>query len=157
MQFKGRGLTDLDEKEFLIELASNFRQRIESYCKNMPGNLPHGITLMSDFPKGCCHDASLLLARYFREHGIQSCVVLNDHHAWLQVHNYYIDITADQFGEGFFSVEVVDVGDRRFRIITSKFAKHYEDSDYHSFDAEIHESFDMVYAEIMTDPQTVIT
>lgn len=56
-----------------------------------------------DYPRGCCGDASNLLAKYFRDNGIECEYVWGmcgqQSHAWLECDNLIVDITADQFDE----------------------------------------------------------
>ena len=62
----------------------------------------------SDFPKGCCGDATELIGLYLlKVHGIESEYVCGEgfmnnsyqSHAWLLCQGYIIDITADQFND----------------------------------------------------------
>ncbi len=56
-----------------------------------------------NYPRGCCGDASNLLAKYFRDNDIQCQYVSGmrgqQSHAWLECGDLIIDITADQFPE----------------------------------------------------------
>lgn len=78
-----------------------FRQAIEKCSGDLEGNV------FSNFPRGCCGDASELLAKFLeaRNHGVCSYVCglwfdryhLPTSHAWLELGRYIIDITQDQF------------------------------------------------------------
>ena len=57
---------------------------------------------LRDFPSGACGDASLLLAHFLAEAGLYGAVYVSGlwerySHAWLELGNLIIDITADQF------------------------------------------------------------
>ena len=80
------------------ELASSFRAAI---MKCDPKSLP--ITLQA-FPRGACGYASLLLSKYFENHGYgQFEYVLGrrkgQSHAWLRRGELIADICADQFND----------------------------------------------------------
>lgn len=83
----------------LINLAFRFRLAI----LRSVGTTNFLVTLR-EFPRGACGDASLLLAKYLQVNNCgQSFYVLGErhgqHHAWLQLEEYIIDITADQFDD----------------------------------------------------------
>lgn len=94
-------------------LAETFRRGIElSTFSNTP---------MSNFPKGCCGVASMLLSQYFIDNGIQSWYQNGNYHtsvegiiqshAWVVLENGIIaDITGDQFKTkyeyGYFNIPV---------------------------------------------------
>lgn len=91
------------EKEF--ELAKIFRNAINlAYDKNeFFRKCP-----FDQFPRGCCGDASILLAQFLLNHGVETMYVCGNYygvdeekrqsHAWLQLENgIIIDITGDQF------------------------------------------------------------
>lgn len=86
-------------QELLSRLAHRFRGAI---LRSNPrtGRL---ITLR-EFPVGACGDASLLLAKYLQVKGCgRSHYVVGKRnglsHAWLQLGDFTIDITADQFDD----------------------------------------------------------
>ncbi|MCM0081227.1 hypothetical protein L4X63_06465 [Geomonas sp. Red32] len=63
-----------------------------------------GVSLptLDDFPRGACADASLLLAKHLQEKGWGNAFLVvgerrGERHAWLQLGDVTIDITADQF------------------------------------------------------------
>ena len=99
-----------------IELqAKLFRAAIESCASN---ELP--VTLQ-DFPRGSCGDASLLLAKHLQNHGIWPLNYIRGQmateeegnpqsHAWLEIEDIIIDITADQFDD--ITQEVIVTRDR---------------------------------------------
>src|SRR6185369_13279411 len=62
------------------------------------------LVTLQDFPHGACSDASLLLAKYLqvKKCGLSLYVLGERHgrrHAWLQLQELIIDITADQFDD----------------------------------------------------------
>lgn len=83
-------------QELLFRLVSRFRRAIVS-CSSKSG-----LASLHDFPNGACSDASLLLAKHLQ---VMKCglshyvfgVRQGQPHAWLQLLEYTIDITADQF------------------------------------------------------------
>ena len=87
----------------VLELAKSFRAALavtprRSLCTSLA---------YTSFPNACCDDASLLLAAYLSDNGLQGSTrvhgVHGGHsgelrsHVWLQYNNTIIDITADQF------------------------------------------------------------
>lgn len=87
----------------ILTLATEFRDLIERCDKH--DLLP----TMHSFPRGCCGDASILLARYLADHGEPGFLYVCGErrkqeggygsHGWLQRDRLIVDITADQFGE----------------------------------------------------------
>jgi hypothetical protein len=82
--------------ERLQSLATSFRAAILRGEKN---RLPISL---SEFPVGPCGYACLLLARFLQDHGFGDAVYICGHlgpysHAWLELEEFQIDITADQF------------------------------------------------------------
>jgi hypothetical protein len=90
------------EENELERLAIIFRNAIEK-CKN--DIFPFYLQCFNFFPKGCCKDASLLLAKYFSDNGFgifDYFIGIRQNgwsHGWLQKDNIIIDITADQFDD----------------------------------------------------------
>lgn len=86
-------------QELLFRLAQRFRGAI------LRSNPRAGrLATLRDFPTGACGDASLLLAKYLQvKGGGRSHYVLGKRngrtHAWLQLGDFTIDITADQFDD----------------------------------------------------------
>ncbi|WP_026841647.1 hypothetical protein [Citrifermentans bremense] len=84
-------------QELLFRLAERFR------CAILRSNPRMGrLITLRGFPVGACGDASLLLAKYLQVNGCgRSHYVLGKRngrtHAWLQLGDFTIDITADQF------------------------------------------------------------
>lgn len=78
------------------DLAGRFRAAIEACdLKRLP------ITF-HEFPRGACGDATLILAKYFKDNGqegfVYVCGMRDGHsHAWLQRDGLIVDITGDQF------------------------------------------------------------
>lgn len=64
---------------------------------------PQHPTWFERFPRGCCGDASLMLAEVFRERGHDARVCYGDppsggcSHAWLAIDGLIVDVTADLF------------------------------------------------------------
>jgi hypothetical protein len=137
-------------KEELLSLAKEFRSKMEAFIADLQYNHPHGLTLIREFPFGCCHDTSLLLARFLREQGVKriKCVITSQH-AFLQVIEWYVDITGDQFGKEFLPVEVVERSDPRYRQMILKTRPRRASADYRQYETELIQAFDAVYAEIM--------
>ena len=86
-------------QKILFNHASHFRMGI---LRSNPSTSPLGT--LRDFPRGACSDASLLLAKYLQVKRCgQSMYVLGERdgqrHAWLQLQDFIIDITADQFDD----------------------------------------------------------
>jgi hypothetical protein len=63
---------------------------------------------MANFPRNSCDHASALLGRYLQEHGFDVVYINNgcrdgnswkNSHAWLEIGDMIIDITADQFSD----------------------------------------------------------
>jgi hypothetical protein len=86
-------------QEIVINLASQFRLAI---LRSRPSTKQLGT--LQDFPRGACGDASLLLAKYLQVNNCgKSFYVLGErhgqHHAWLQLEEFVVDITADQFND----------------------------------------------------------
>lgn len=84
-------------QEILFEHASRFRLAI---VRSDPAT--SRLSTLRDFPRGACRDASLLLAKYLQVKNCgRSLYVLGERHghghAWLQLQEFIIDITADQF------------------------------------------------------------
>lgn len=89
----------------LIQLVTQFRQAIDN-AKNA-AEFTHDFSF-SKFPRGCCGDASDLLAQFLLDQGIKTYYVCGTYygnstediqtHAWLLTNkNTIIDITGDQF------------------------------------------------------------
>ena len=81
------------------ELARLIRVTIEKMdIEEFPNS-----SYFKDFPRGCCGDASNLLAKYLKENGFKTEYVCGmrgkQSHAWLEYMDLIIDITADQFPE----------------------------------------------------------
>jgi hypothetical protein len=106
----------------LFETASEFRAAILSIPKSeFPWRTSMGAKV-SQFPNGCCGDASQLLLAYFHDKlGVKPIYILGENggvnseivsHAWLEVGHLVIDITADQFNESGYNFDGVYVGER---------------------------------------------
>jgi len=88
-------------------MATKFRETIERMDASLFPCTPH----FSDYPSGCCGDTSNLLLQFLYDNGIKSEYVngsfyedVGDHcrersHAWLEIEDYIVDITADQFDD----------------------------------------------------------
>jgi hypothetical protein len=108
------------EADQLKDIANRFRTAILLHPKSTyPWNSSMGI---SQFPSGCCGDASQTLATYiFEQTGIVCSYAhgknggINSEigsHAWLETDHLVIDITADQFKMRGYELEAVYVGPR---------------------------------------------
>jgi hypothetical protein len=88
----------------MIELVTKFRSTIMCLGKS---NFNHTSLAVTDFPEGCCDDASILLAEFLEENGYTNINLIHGSnggtqkelksHDWLLVNNIIVDITADQF------------------------------------------------------------
>ncbi len=90
-------ISNMTNKLDLIKiLVAKFRLAIEQTDKNkLTGSC-------INFPNGSCDDVSILLAKYLMENGFFDINLIkggfdNKSHNWLEVENYVVDITADQF------------------------------------------------------------
>lgn len=86
-------------QELLFLLAARFRMAI---LRRLPSS--SSLATLTDFPRGACADASLLLAKYLQVNRCGLAHLVLGHrqglrHAWLQLHDFVIDITADQFDD----------------------------------------------------------
>lgn len=84
-------------QQILFEHASRFRLAIM-----VSDPAASRLATLRDFPHGACRDASLLLAKYLQVKNCgRSLYVLGERHghghAWLQLQEFTVDITADQF------------------------------------------------------------
>ena len=88
----------MDKIEKIRKLASIFRETIIRIRDKGSSN-----SFFSNFPSGCCGDASDLLSIYFYHNGIDVDNVSGRDkemtHSWLEHDDIIIDITADQFDE----------------------------------------------------------
>jgi len=136
------------ETDEFIAVASRFRAAIMSLPRSaFPWNSSMGI---SQFPSGCCGDASQTLATYIFEQTGVICDYLHGQyggadgelgsHAWLEVNGLVIDITADQFQYRGYDLAAVYVGPRTrwynsFEINIKPDARHLSLKDKGSLDA----------------------
>ena len=106
--------------EQLIEIASRFRSVLTSLPRSsFPWNSSMGL---SQFPSGCCGDTSQTLATYIYEQTGLICSYVHGQyggtdgelgsHAWLEVNDLVVDITADQFHYRGYDLASVYVGPR---------------------------------------------
>ncbi|MFK4750955.1 hypothetical protein [Oceanobacter antarcticus] len=103
------------DQHTLYLLARQFRRAIEA----VPREEFIG-SVFRDFPAGCCGDTSNVLATYlFEKTGVIAdyCAGRDGgtdqeiySHAWLQINNLIIDITADQFQDRGYPLDPVYVG-----------------------------------------------
>lgn len=92
----------LNREHDLVGLAQIFRNAFETAdLSDAPGSLPH-------FPSGCCSWATWMLGHYLKfEHGRSPFSIEGERqgrnhretHAWLEVDDFTIDLTADQFSD----------------------------------------------------------
>ncbi|WP_141505724.1 hypothetical protein [Paenibacillus luteus] len=110
-------------------ISNHFRDAFE----NMSIEFFPDSSFFSRFPSGCCGDSSHLLAKYFKDSGLSPYYVCgwkgSQSHAWIQVDNLIIDITADQFD---------DVSDRVILTEYSVWHSEFVVSDRYLSDFEQH-------------------
>ena len=127
------------------ELAAKFRFAI---LKVNPERLT--IT-MRNFPVGSCGDASLLLAKFLQEKGYSGITYVcgwknRQSHAWLEVDDVVIDITADQFRDDMEPVIVTQ--DRSWH---SQFEEDFRHpADFDTYDAHTRASLCGAYLQIIS-------
>jgi len=89
----------------LREVAASVRAAILSARDSFP---PYLRRKFSAFPKGCCGHTSVLLALYLQDIGLTDVSYVfggrrgfnvEDAHAWVEVGDVIVDITADQFSD----------------------------------------------------------
>jgi hypothetical protein len=95
-------------RQMIFALASRFRSAIVT---SVPST--SSLATLRDFPHGACGDASLLLAKYLQVSGLGRSAFVVGHrdgqeHAWLQLHDFTVDITADQYKDQDAAVIVAD-------------------------------------------------
>lgn len=142
---------DTNEINMLRNLCLAFRSAI---LKSNKGAL---ITSLHKFPYGACSDSSLLLARYLIKRGyknvqyvsgkkadIENNVYLS--HAWLELNEYIIDITIDQFGD--INEPVLITTDRQIHDMFDNDILRYQ-GEYYSSVNRIKYWLDTSYKEIM--------
>lgn len=88
----------------LESLVHEFRSVLEI---SKPSDFTYTSLAFSQFPGGCCDDASILLGLYLKEHGFENIILIHgvnggdeeelSSHDWLQVGSMVVDITASQF------------------------------------------------------------
>ena len=108
-----------DKYNQLVEECTKFRAVIEECKYNI------GIEWFKDFPEGCSQDTSLILAKYLHAKGfgipyVVSAEKESGSHMWIELDNYIIDITADQFEE---------VSEKVIVTKKSKFHNSFEDKE----------------------------
>jgi len=83
----------------ILNYATLFRCAIENTDASDFATSPWFV----NFPCGCCGDSSDLLSKFLFDKGFETNYVWGMYrgqsHAWLEYHDYYIDITADQFND----------------------------------------------------------
>lgn len=119
--------------EYIKLLAKKFRDAIECAKENGERDKLH---FFLKFPRGCCGDASDLLAKYLSDNGIKTFQIRGDYfeptpqsHTWLSTEdNIIIDITGDQFSNNvlydYFDIPVY-VG------LESDFHKKFQNRNYY--------------------------
>ncbi|MCW6084244.1 transglutaminase domain-containing protein [Clostridium sporogenes] len=89
----------MENVEKIRKLATQIRNTI---TKMKYDEFPNSSFLLQ-YPRGCCGDASNLLAKFFSDNGIECEYVWGmrgeQSHAWLECGDLIVDITADQFPE----------------------------------------------------------
>lgn len=86
-------------KKELFEICEMFRNVLDRAKKDAPVLLAP----MNEFPHGCCGVTSRALTVYLCSMGVHAKFVSGvrpgESHAWVEVGQYILDITADQFDE----------------------------------------------------------
>lgn len=103
--------------DLLRAVALAFREGCEAiHLQNrMPSN-------MTNFPRGCCGNASEILGDYLISRGLASGKLVradkgNKSHAWIEVGNLVIDVTGDQFtGRPAVYVDVADAWFKKWSV-----------------------------------------
>ena len=94
----------INRLELLENILIKSRDFFEDYSNSVPINSD-----FSEFPKGCCGDASNIIGCYLISQGFKNVRYIegvrkaNEQaptHAWLEWDGWIIDITADQFIDG---------------------------------------------------------
>lgn len=120
--------------EQIKQYGISFRKAIQS----MPIDELPSSSFFESFPRGCCGDTSHLFAKYLASKGIESYYVWglkgNQSHAWLEVDDIIIDLTADQFVE--VSEEVIVTTNRKWHSqfnVQDKYLSDFENfNDYNA-------------------------
>ena len=94
----------MSNNETLIALADKFRAAL---LLTKPAEYTGTSLSASEFPLGCCDDASRMLAAYLVDNGFKNVnLIFGENvcksieisaHVWLQIGKVNVDITADQF------------------------------------------------------------
>lgn len=114
-------------------ISTHFRDAFE----NMPIELFPDSSFFSRFPNGCCGDSSHILGKFFKDSGVSPYYVSGwkdgKSHAWIEIDNLIIDITADQFDDICDRVIVTEDRDwySKFNII-DRYLSDFEDHDKRS-------------------------
>lgn len=135
---------DFNKFRNLFLESLKFRRAIEECDKEL---LP---SPFNSFPKGCCYEASVLLAYYlklkgFGEFNYISGSRMKKIHGWLVQGEFAIDITADQFADNNENV-VVSVNSewhKEFKIEIQQIA------DINSLDEKSRETLSNAFTEIL--------
>ncbi len=94
----------------LFEDCKSFRNAVERVKSNL-SILDIKSLLFTNFPGGSCERTSTILGSYLLELGYKSIEIVNggfsglQRHVWIEIDEYLVDITADQFNS---SIEVTD-------------------------------------------------
>jgi hypothetical protein len=146
-------MNDRNERVTLIRAeAIRFRKEIE---KSDPDVLR--LIFFGRFPRGCCGDASNLLATYLKEKGLGDFGYVlayrgsaeegtHRQHAWLEQDDLIVDITADQFEDAEQGV-IVSVDSAWHRFFT-KLDNHRTLAGCGGYDSETVERLCNAYREI---------
>ena len=101
------------------------------------------------YPRGCCGDASNLLAKFLRDNDIECEYVWGmmgqQSHAWLECGDLIIDITADQFTE--IKEKILITTDKSWH---KKFeGQTRSDGDFEKFDSYNKRRLTIIYKNIL--------
>ena len=70
--------------------------------------------LFRDFPVGCCRDSAIILGDLLKNKGFSEICYcrkpyddFSKSHGWIEVGGYILDLTADQFGDGYPAITMI--------------------------------------------------
>jgi hypothetical protein len=137
-----QNLLEIDETK---RIAANFRKailKIKDYCP---------LEGLKNFPTGSCGDAALLLGHHLNNLGYEHVLLIsgykgNRSHAWIQVKDLIIDITADQF-EGIDEKVTVTQDDKWHREFNGDLRK--QRADINAYDGHNRERLRSAYEQII--------
>ncbi len=148
-----RCLDPMPGQEDLQRVAAEFREALKKTAGALSGALR---ARFESYPKEMCEFATNLLGRYLVENGVGGVRYVcggrrlagrpgDQRHAWLEVHGWLVDITADQFPDGLGPVIVTR--DRswhaRFQLVEERAA-----TDLSGYCPEAQKQYEDVFREV---------